>query len=527
VGVLLASFALPAAPGQSAPFTVHKRSRVERDSKWFEQVTAEQWRPDETAVIVCDVWDAHHSIMAVRRIDELVPRLNRLIEDARGRGALVIHAPSECMDRYAQHPARLRAREAPTAPSLPAGIGAWCDRIPAEEKGTYPLDQSDGGEDDDPVEHRLWQERLTGMGRNPKAPWKAQHGGLRIDERDAISDSGVEIWNLLEQRRIRNIVLVGVHANMCVLGRPFGLRQMARNGRNVTLVRDLTDTMYNPQRWPFVTHFVGTERIVEHIEKYVCPTITSVDFLGGEPFRFKNDRRSVLIAISEPEYRTAETLPEFARTDLERQGFKVRILAADEKTPNDFPGLETAAREADLLLISLRRRTLPQSQLDAIREFVASGKPVIGIRTASHSFALRSGERPEAGRGVWPDFDPEVLGGRYVGHWGPGPRTALTLAPGAADHPILRGIDLAGMAGNGSLYRVVPLEATTTPLIMGTIPGRPTEPVAWTNTPRFGASRVFYTSLGHPDDFKDSAFRRLLRNAVCWALGVASPGDPR
>ena len=127
------------------------------------------------------------------------------------------------------------------------------------------------------------------MGRNPKAPWKSQHAGLTIRDSDAISDSGVEIWNLLESRKINNVILLGVHTNMCVLGRPFGLRQMAKNGKNVVLMRDMTDTMYNPQKAPYVSHFKGTELIVEHIEKYVCPTITSDQIVGGKPFRFKGD----------------------------------------------------------------------------------------------------------------------------------------------------------------------------------------------------------------------------------------------
>ena len=71
---------------------------------------------------------------------------------------------------------------------------------------------------------------------------------------------------------IKNVILVGVHTNMCVLGRPFGLRQMAQNGKNVVLMRDMTDTMYNPGRAPYVSHFTGTDLIVEHIEKWVCPT---------------------------------------------------------------------------------------------------------------------------------------------------------------------------------------------------------------------------------------------------------------
>src|SRR5262245_65947214 len=100
------------------------------------------------------------------------------------------------------------------------------------------------------------------MGRKPGAPWQAQIDLLKIHDQDAISDSGVEIWNLLENRSINNVILLGVHTNMCVLGRPFGLRQMAKNGKDVVLMRDMTDTMYNPQKAPFVTHFKGTELIV-------------------------------------------------------------------------------------------------------------------------------------------------------------------------------------------------------------------------------------------------------------------------
>ena len=110
---------------------------------------------------------------------------------------------------------------------------------------------------------------------------------LRIDQsKDAISDSGVEIWNLLEARNIDNVILMGVHLNMCVSGRPFGLRQMAKNGRHVVLMRDMTDTMYNPARWPFVSHTRGTELFIQHVEKRICPTITSDQMIGGQPFAF-------------------------------------------------------------------------------------------------------------------------------------------------------------------------------------------------------------------------------------------------
>ena len=242
------------------PFSAHllcphrNRSRLtsafrsEENGAFVVQERIEVWEPKQTAIIVCDMWDAHHSQNAVRRVAELAPRMNQVLENARGRGVLIIHAPSSCMGPYQDHPGRKRAQAAPKVPNLPRDIGDWCTRIPAEEKGKYPVDQTDGGEDDDPVEQVRWHERLTGMGRNPKAPWKAEYDVLKIHDEDAISDSGVEIWNLLEQRGIRNVVLTGVHLNMCVLGRPFGLRQLAKNGKNVVLLRDLTDTMYNPAR---------------------------------------------------------------------------------------------------------------------------------------------------------------------------------------------------------------------------------------------------------------------------------------
>src|SRR5262249_24387337 len=158
----------------------------------------------------------------------------------------------------------------------------------------------DGGEDDDPAEHRAWAKKLEGMGRNPRAPWKSQIDTLKIENEDFISDSGQEIWSVLAQRQIDQVVLVGVHTNMCVLGRPFGLRQRAKNGRPVSPMRARTDTMYTPARAPYVSHFTGTDLIVEHIEKWVCPTVTSDQVLGGKPFRFVADRRPhVAIVMAE------------------------------------------------------------------------------------------------------------------------------------------------------------------------------------------------------------------------------------
>ncbi|HEY6167309.1 MAG TPA: cysteine hydrolase family protein [Verrucomicrobiae bacterium] len=249
---------------------------------------AEAWEPKQTAIIVCDMWDLHHCRNAVRREGEMAPRMNMLLEKARAQGVFIIHAPSSCMKPYEGHPARVRARQAPKAANLPSDIGSWCKQIPAEEKGVYPLDQSDS-EDDDPAEHAKWAEELKAKGLNPRAPWTRQIDVIKIHDEDAISDSGVEIWNLLEARGIKNVILVGVHVNMCVSGRPFGLRQMAKNGKHVLLVRDMTDAMYNPKQRPFVDHYRGTALYIEHVEKFISPTITSDQILGGKPFHFSGD----------------------------------------------------------------------------------------------------------------------------------------------------------------------------------------------------------------------------------------------
>ncbi len=285
---MLLALLLPAfASAQALQVTAWKRP----DGASGKPVAFEQkLDPKQTAIIVCDMWDTHHCYNAVVRETELAPRMNLLLEEARKRGVFIIHAPSSCMDAYKDHPGRKRAMSAPKVAKQPFGIDQWCYKIPSEEKGVYPIDQTDGGCDSDPVQQKAHEEKLIKMGRNPKAPWKSQIDVLRIDaEKDAISDSGFEIWNLLTDRKIDNVILVGVHTNMCVLGRPFGLRQMAKNGKNTLLVSDMTDTMYNPARKPFVSHFEGTRLIVAHIQAYVCATTTSDQILGGKEFRFKGD----------------------------------------------------------------------------------------------------------------------------------------------------------------------------------------------------------------------------------------------
>ncbi|NQV28365.1 MAG: isochorismatase family protein [Rhodopirellula sp.] len=516
IGSVMANIA--AAQDSSLKLQLRSRTETAEGSGRFHTVTRpETWNANQTAIIVCDMWDYHHCLNAVRRGTEMAPRMNEVLKNSRERGAVIIHAPSSCMATYADHAARQRAQSIERVDKLPLEIGKWCYRIPAEERGKYPIDQTDGGEDDDPEEHAAWAKKLESMGRNPKAPWKAQMDALEIDaKRDFISDNGEEIWSILERHNRKNVILLGVHTNMCVLGRPFGLRQMAKNGKNVVLMRDMTDTMYNPQKSPFVSHFTGTDLIVEHIEKWVCPTITSDQILGGQPFRFEKDTRShVAIVIAEQEYLTNESLPPFALDHLGKE-FRVSFVFANETERNDLPGIDVL-NEADVLLLSVRRRVLPPAQMSVIRKYLESGKPIVGIRTANHAFLLRKQDPPK-GFEAWDNWDADIFGGSYTNHYGAGPDVSISMASGAESHPILRGIDAASIHGKGSLYMVNPLARSATPLLVGAIPEKEPETIAWVNRTKFGG-KSFYTSLGHVDDFAQSEFRQLLANAVRWAAG--------
>jgi len=487
------------------------RAPLAEDANQFRLVQKKiEWDPRQTAIIICDMWNQHWCKGATERVAELAPYINEVVSNARDKGVLIIHAPSGTVGSYADHPARKRAQDAPKVANLPDGIDKWCNWIHEGEKTVgYPIDHSDGGCDCQP--------------KCPQGnPWRGQIDTIQIRDEDAISDSGVEIWSLMEQRGVKNVILMGVHTNMCVLGRPFGLRNMARFGKDVVLMRDLTDTMYNSRMHPVVSHFTGTDLIVEHVEKLVCPTVTSTAFTGKPAFRFKDDRRPRVVFISvENEYGAAGTLPEFANELKTRYGLYCEILqgSTEKSGPelHELAGLE-ALTNADLAVVFVRRRALQPEQMKYLRDYLDSGKPLIGLRTACHAFDTR-GSAPQ-GYAEWPKFDPEVLGGNYNNHYGAGPKCTVTPAANGEGHAILAGVKLP-FTSDGSLYRVSPLASSTKPLLIGTIPDKEPEPVAWTNM--YGQSRVFFTSLGHADDFKNPAFRRLLLNAVFWAMDKPLP----
>ncbi len=225
---------------------------------WREEAVRRAIPAGQTAIIVCDMWDKHWSRGAAERVNVMAPVMNNVLATARAKGVRIVFAPSDTMGYYAETPARRRLRAAPYI-SPPAEI-----ERPAPP---LPIDDSDGGSDTGETE--------------AKRVWSRQHAALEIDQTmDGVSDNGQEIYNYLHQWEIRQVLIMGVHTNMCILNRSFGIKQMVKWGINIALVRDLTDTMYNPAMAPYVDHDIGTQLVVGYIQKFWCPTIHSEDLTG-------------------------------------------------------------------------------------------------------------------------------------------------------------------------------------------------------------------------------------------------------
>ena len=259
--------------------------------------------------------------------------------------------------------------------------------------------------------------------------------------------------------------------------------------------------------------------------------------------------KHIVFITGDEEYRSEESMPALARILAKRHGFRCTVLFSvnpesgeiDPSVADNIPGLE-ALKDADLAVVFTRFRHLPENQMALFVDYVNSGRPVIGIRTATHAFDYDRSPRERfaewAWRGPHPKFPGgfgrQVLGETWVDHYG-GYRSESTLGivvPERQGHPILRGVDR--IWGPSHAYAVTRLEGDSQPLVMGQpLVGlkpddaadreKPPVPVAWTKT-FTGTSgkpaRVFTTTMGYGDDFREEGFRRMLVNACYWCVGL-------
>ncbi len=231
----------------------------------------------------------------------------------------------------------------------------------------------------------------------------------------------------------------------------------------------------------------------------------------------------VVFVTGDDEYRSEYSMPMIARI-LEAKHKMRTLVAYARPTPqskNNIEGLE-ALKTADLAVLFLRWRELPDDQLKLILDYAASGKPLVGLRTTTHAFLYPKGHPNEQ----WNDgFGIDIFGQKWIRHHGAVSSTDVTTAPEQAAHPILRGVETPFHARSW-LYVVDPLPGDCTPLLIGravnpAAKDHGPQPVAWTKT--YKGARVFFTTLGHPEDFHVPAVRRLLINGIYWALGREVP----
>jgi len=197
-----------------------------------------------------------------------------------------------------------------------------------------------------------------------------------------------------------------------------------------------------------------------------------------------------------PTYDSEKSLPPFQKF-LEKN-YNVRCTRLVRKAVDDLPGLEKLD-DCDVALVFIKRMQLGGDQLERFRRYMTSGKPIVAIRTSSHAVQ------------TWLEFDHEVLGGNYQGHYEKGPTTTVRILDDAREHPILSGVKIS--TAPGPLYKNSG-HAREIHILMAGSSKDQTEPIAWTR--EYKGGRVFYTSLGNVETFQQPAFRRMIANALFW-----------
>jgi type 1 glutamine amidotransferase len=237
----------------------------------------------------------------------------------------------------------------------------------------------------------------------------------------------------------------------------------------------------------------------------------------------------VVFVTGDDEYRSEITMPMIAAILEKRHGLRTSVASAQPipQTKDHIEGLE-ALETADLMVMFLRYRALPDAELNRIRAYVKTGKPIVGFRTSTHAFMYpKDSPHTDLNDG----FGRDVFGQKWITHHGHTSTTTVALRPDASSHPILRGV--TPFAAKSWLYHVAPLNGPATLLLDGTAVNSerkqkldqfpPVQPVAWTR--EHNGARVFFTTLGHPGDFEQESMRRLTVNGILWALGREIPAS--
>jgi len=261
--------------------------------------------------------------------------------------------------------------------------------------------------------------------------------------------------------------------------------------------------------------------------------------------------KHIVFVTGDEEYRSEESMPMMAKILAVHHGFRCTVLFAinhdtgeiDPLTVDNIPGLE-ALGTADLMVLFIRFRELPDEQMKYIMDYTNSGKPILALRTATHPFFYKKNPNSPYAKWTWQNKDEafkggygrQVLGETWINHYGAHQKesTLAYVADGMEQHPITRGVD--NIWGPSDVYGLTTLHGDCKAVMMGQVllgmepddePNTQKKPlpVAWIKDYTGDAgktARVFTTTMGHAGDFKDEDFRRLLVNACYWGLGMGT-----
>ena len=240
----LAGVLLP-APAQSLTLELQRRDPVTGAIT----LQKEEVDPKRVGVIAVDVWNFHWCKTATMRVDAFVPRMNKALEAARALGLTVMLCPSDVVDNYVGYPQREAIFALPKV-TVPKVVDVTCPPVPDA-----------GG-------CACGRERCAG-----NFGWDGMHPGLVIGDDDLMPDTQAEVYAICQKYGLTHLIFVGFHTQVCLLGKPMGLKAMKAAGLNCVLARDMTDAHpgYEPSR--NFTPDLNTEQVVEHFEKHLAPTI--------------------------------------------------------------------------------------------------------------------------------------------------------------------------------------------------------------------------------------------------------------
>ncbi len=260
--------------------------------------------------------------------------------------------------------------------------------------------------------------------------------------------------------------------------------------------------------------------------------------------------KHIVLLAGDEEYRSEEGLPMLAKILAVRHGFKCTVAFAinpadgtiDPLTLTNMPGL-AALDSADLCVMGLRFRELPDSQMKHFVDYLHAGKPIIALRTSTHAFRYDHNKTSPYAEydwhsTVWPGgFGQQVLGETWVDHHGRHgyESTRGVINEAFKDQPVLRGVQDIWVPTD--VYSVIHLPADAKVLVWGQVVAgmKPTDPpvegvknhpmmpVAWMRDYTWEngkTSRVFTTTMGAVVDLENEGLRRLLVNAAYWAVGL-------